>query len=204
MLKSSIFNNAELNKRVDDFFNTMSEKRKLHTKGVIKVAEELAEIYDADKEKVVFAAKCHDFFRGKETKELNALIKHYGLPERYLNNPNLAHGKLAEVYLKNVLGIEDEDVINAVSYHTTGRPEMSLLEKIVFIADAIEPNRDYLGVEALRNEAYKNIDNACLMSLEGTIDHLKEIGMPITDIDKDTIEGAEFFRTARKGEVNDK
>ena len=75
---------------------------------------------------------------------------------------------------------------------------MSLLEKIVFIADAIEPNRKYSGVEEIRKAAYQDIDKACLMSLEGTINHLKEIGTEIDKIDRDTIEAASFFKAVEK------
>ena len=92
----------------------------------------------------------NDMYRGVSEDVLNYYIKHLDLDKKYLNNCNLAHSKIAAIIMKRDYGIEDEDIINAVSYHTTGRPGMSLLEKIIYIADAIEPNRNYPGVDALR------------------------------------------------------
>ena len=200
MPTSFIHNSEEIKRIVDAALSSMSDKRRLHTEGVIKVAEQLATRYGADKNKAVFASKCHDLFRGKEVSELNALIEQYGLPEKYFNNPNLAHGKLAAAFLEKDLGVDDQEIIDAVSYHTTGRAGMSILEKIVFIADATEPGRDYPGVDEIRKAVESDIDRACLMSLEGTIEHLKSSGVPENKIDRDTIEAAEFLKTARKGE----
>ena len=70
------------------------------------------------------------------------------------------HGKIAAEVMKRDWGIKDEDVINAVKNHTTGRQGMSLLEKIIFVADAIEPSRDYPGVDKLRELAFKDLDSA--------------------------------------------
>ena len=71
--------------------------------------------------------------------------------------------------MENEYHIEDEDILNAVKFHTTGRAGMSLLEKIIYIADAIEPNRNYPGVEQLRKVAETDLDEACLLSLTNTI-----------------------------------
>ena len=130
-----------------------SEKRKVHTEGVRRTAIALAEKYGADVEKAELAALFHDMYRGVSEDVLNYYIKHLDLDKKYLNNCNLAHSKIAAIIMKRDYGIEDEDIINAVSYHTTGRPGMSLLEKIIYIADAIEPNRNYPGVDALREAA---------------------------------------------------
>lgn len=200
---SYIYKDSAIEKIILDYFNGMSDKRKRHTNNVISVSEELAYIYKADKDKACFAARCHDFFRGKNNSELNELIQEYNLPDRYIDNPNLAHGKLAAAFLKRI-GIDDEEVLNAVSYHTTGRAGMTLLEKIVFIADAIEPDRDYPGVDLIRRIAFEDIDKACLLSLKGTIKHLIDGGMELETIDRDTIEAAEYFESVRKGEINDK
>ena len=193
-----MYNSEDIKKRIKECLEAMSEKRRLHTENVVTEAKKLAAIYGADEEKAELAATCHDFFRGKDKDTINCLVNKYGLPDRYMNNPNLAHGKLAARFLKDDLGIDDAEVIDAVSYHTTGRPDMSLLEKIVFIADAIEPGRDYPGVDEIRRIVDTDIDKACLMSLEGTIEHLKNSGVPTEEIDKDTIEAAEFLRSAEK------
>ena len=92
-------------------------------------------------------------------------------------------------------GIKDRDVIDAVSYHTTGRPYMSQLEKVVFIADAIEPNRDYPGVEELRKLAYEDLDKACLLSLTRTAEYVLQQG---NYLDEDTLRAKEYFEELLK------
>ena len=162
----------------------LPEKRRRHTYGVRDTAVLLAERYGADPKKAELAALCHDLYRYVEGAELADYVREFHLPERYLTSPNLAHSKIAAAVMKRDFGIEDEDLLNAVSYHTTGRAGMSLLEKIVFLADAIEPGRDYPGVGELRKTAEENLDSAVLQSLEGTIRFLEREHTPI---DEDTI-----------------
>ena len=172
----------------------LTKKRLKHTEGVRDTALELCEIYNVDKDKAEIASICHDIFRGKTNDEINELVFKWNLDsDRYLNNPNLAHGKLAKCFVQKELGIDDEDILNAVSYHTTGRKNMSILEKIVFIADAIEPGRDYPGVEEIRNVVAKDIDHACLLSLRNTVNHLLEQGKKKEEIDIDTLEAIDYF-----------
>jgi len=99
------------------------------------------------------------------------------LEERYVNNANLAHGKVAAVIIQRDYGICDEDIINAVKYHTTGRAGMSKLEKVVYLADAIEINRNYPGVEELRAIAFDGLDEACLAALKQSRSYIKERGL---------------------------
>lgn len=173
----------------------MSEKRRKHTEGVRDTAMELARRYGADEAKAEIAALCHDIYRGVPVEELDRMVKELGLDKaRYLGNANLSHGKLAEQMLPELFGIEDRDILNAVSYHTTGRAGMSVLEKVVFLADAIEPNRDYPGVEELRRVTEDSLDLGCYRSLTGTIRHLEEQGMGPADIDPDTLKAADYFR----------
>lgn len=167
-----------------------SKKRKVHTEGVRKLAVEMAEQYGADPEKAEAAALYHDMYRGTPVEELDRLIDETGLPERYKGSANLAHGKLAAVMMKEKFGVTDQDMINAVSFHTTGRAGMSQLEKVVFLADAIEPNRDYPGVDRLREIAKKDLDKACLECLRGTISYLEKQGVYI---DPDTLRAKEWF-----------
>lgn len=167
-----------------------SEKRRVHTAGVRDCAIKLAEKYGADAEKAEAAALFHDMFRGVSEEALNYYVKHLGLDHKYLNNCNLAHGKIAAIIMKRDYGIDDEDVLNAVSFHTTGRPGMSLLEKIIYIADAIEPNRNYPGVAELRQAAERDIDEACLLSLTRTIDYVESQG---NYLDTDTLDARDYF-----------
>lgn len=195
----------------------LSEKRYVHTMGVRETAAELCRIYGGQLDKVGVSEKTggekkagaledmdlagkadlavclHDLYRGRSVSELDELIEKYGIPDRYKGNANLAHGKIAAAAMKEEYCIADEDMINAVSYHTTGRAGMSLLEKIVFLSDAIEPGRDYPLVDKLREMSKIDLDKACLMSLEGTIKFLQAQGQ--TDIDQDTITARDWLKS---------
>lgn len=169
----------------------LSEKRWKHTENVVNEAVKLCEIYGGDVERCKIAALFHDAVKERPMEELNELVTKFGLEEKYLNAPNLSHGKIAAALLKCEWGITDDDILNAVSYHTTGRAGMSKTEKIVFIADAIEPARVYNGVDKLRKATYENLDKGCYLSLTDTIKHLKEKG--VSHIDKDTIDARNWF-----------
>lgn len=169
----------------------LSDKRWNHTVNVVSEAEKLCQMYGGDMEKCVTAAIFHDVVKELPNEELNALVRKFGFDEKYIDSPNLSHGKIAAALLKHEWGIDDEDIINAVSYHTTGRAGMSKTEKIVFIADAIEPTRVYNGVEAIRKATYEDLDRGCLKSLTDTVEHLKEKG--VSYIDEDTIRAREWF-----------
>ena len=169
----------------------LSDKRWNHTVNVVSEAEKLCQMYGGDMEKCVTAAIFHDVVKELPTEELNALVRKFGFDEKYIDSPNLSHGKIAAALLKHEWGIDDEDIINAVSYHTTGRAGMSKTEKIVFIADAIEPTRVYNGVEAIRKATYEDLDRGCLKSLTDTVEHLKEKG--VSYIDEDTLRAREWF-----------
>lgn len=169
----------------------LSEKRWNHTVNVVSEAKKLCQMYGGDMEKCVTAAIFHDVVKELPREELNALVRKFGFDEKYIDSPNLSHGKIAAALLKHEWGIDDEDIINAVSYHTTGRAGMSKTEKIVFIADAIEPTRVYNGVEAIRKATYEDLDRGCLKSLTDTVEHLKEKG--VSYIDEDTLRAREWF-----------
>lgn len=165
-----------------------SEKRKIHTEGVRVTAMELARRYGADPAKAELAALFHDMYRGVSENSLNYYVKHLGLDEKYMNNCNLAHGKIAAMVMKRDFEITDDDIVNAVSYHTTGRENMSLLEKIIYLADAIEPNRVYPGVDELRKLADEDLDKACLSSLTNTINFVRASGKYL---DEETVRAKE-------------
>ncbi len=180
----------------------LTDKRRKHTEGVMKAADELALRFGADREKARIAALCHDIFRGRDNETLNALIDEFGIDKRYTDRPELSHSKLAAAALKRDYGIDDEDILNAVSYHTTGRAGMSKLEKTVFLADAIEEGRDYPGVDGLRKAAGQDLDRACLLSLRGTLAFLREQGKDDSVIDRDTLEAEkDISEKLMKGEL---
>ena len=135
----------------------LKESRLDHTMNVAALAREMAERMGEDGDKAEIAALLHDM-------------------AKYENRPgvdmNLAHSKIGAEMARDVFGIDDEDILNAIAYHTTGRAGMSQLEKILFLADAIEPGRRYPGVEDIRKAAETDIDKACIMSLERTIEYV--------------------------------
>ena len=175
----------------DYVLNELYERRKKHTLGVRDTALKLAEKYHADKTKAEIAALAHDMYRGLRGEDLNRTVRELGLPDKYLDDPNLAHGKIAAIKLASDYGVSDEDILNAVSFHTTGRKGMSLLEKVIYLADAIEPNREYPGVDDIRKEAEISLDGACLRSMESTIKYVLSQG---AYLDKDTLEAADFLK----------
>jgi predicted HD superfamily hydrolase involved in NAD metabolism len=172
-----------------------SEKRKIHTEGVRQTAMKLAEKFGDGTpelvEKAELAALYHDMYRGVPVDVLNYYVKHLNLDEkRYKDNANLAHGKIAAIVIQRDFDEKDQDIINAVSYHTTGRPEMSLLEKIIYIADAVEPNRSYPGVQSLRQTLEYDLDKAVLQSLTNTINYVRS---EKKFLDEDTVLAKEYF-----------
>lgn len=167
-----------------------SEKRRVHTYGVVDTAITLAKKYGVDVEKAKIAALYHDLYRGVGVDILNYYVKHLGLDDKYYNNANLAHSKIAAHVMKAEYGISDEDILNAVSFHTTGRANMTTLEKVIFIADAIEPGRNYPGVEELRKIVMTDLDQACLRSLQSTIDFVSGKG---EYLDPDTVLARDYL-----------
>ncbi|MEE0772255.1 MAG: bis(5'-nucleosyl)-tetraphosphatase (symmetrical) YqeK [Anaerovoracaceae bacterium] len=182
----------ELKNQIIEYIEkNLNEKRLRHTYSVAKEAVKLAERYGADAERAELAALFHDMFRSTPVQVLNMYIRQLGLPESNMDNPNLSHGKIAAAVMKKDYGIEDKELLNAVSYHTTGRAGMTLLEKIIFLADAIEPGRKYPDVEKIRETAYVDIDRACIESLERTVKYVREIG---EYLDPDTEKAIDYLK----------
>ena len=185
-----------IKKKISDYIEkNLSEKRRIHTEGVRKTAVMLAEKYGEDVDKAEVAALCHDMYRGINIDLLNDYVNQLGLDKKYLDNPNLAHGKIASVMIKKEYGIDDQDIINAVSFHTTGRAGMSELEKIIYLADAIEPGRDYPSVNQLREAVDRGLDEALIMSLERTIEYVRQQGH---FLDEDTLKARDYYLKEEK------
>jgi len=157
----------------------LSKSRINHTRRVISEAETLAERYGIDKEKAGFAALCHDMARCISSEDMKKYAGEFKIDDSYSCSIELSHGKIAAEWLKRDFDVDDADILNAVSYHTTGRPGMSTLEKIIFIADATEPGRNYPGVDQIRVLAHRDLDKGCLRSMEETIKHLNSKGCRI-------------------------
>ncbi|MBX5436359.1 MAG: nicotinate (nicotinamide) nucleotide adenylyltransferase [Alicyclobacillaceae bacterium] len=157
----------------------MSAERFRHTEGVVEAASELARRFGADVGKARLAAWVHDAAREWPLKELLEWAGRAAVPEGFDAVPVLLHGPVAAAVLQEWFGVTDPDVLDAVRYHTTGRPGMSLLERILFVADASEPGRSYPGVDDIRAAAGRDLDEALALALDASLRYLLERRLPI-------------------------
>lgn len=159
--------------------NALSEKRFKHSLGVAEEAERLADKYGADKKKAYLAGLVHDVAKEIDTDSARNMLKdRFGIrvdPVTY-NVPKLLHAPLGACLAQTEFGIFDAEILDAVKYHTTAKADMSLLTKIIYMADYIEPNRDFKGVEELRKQAYQDLDEAIITGLDYTISELLSDG----------------------------
>lgn len=140
----------------------LTEWRFKHSVNVSKEAVRLAVKYGGDVDRAELAGLLHDVMKDTGKKEQLEFMEKYGiqLSEYEDNAPKLWHAVTGSVYVKKVLNIRDKDVINAIRYHTTGRAGMSLLEKIIYVADCTSEERDYDGVGEIRMAADSSLDDA--------------------------------------------
>ncbi|MCG3089190.1 bis(5'-nucleosyl)-tetraphosphatase (symmetrical) YqeK [Sporosarcina cyprini] len=151
----------------------LPSRRVAHVFRVAETATALASLYSVDQEKVEIAALCHDIAKAMERDKLRSIIEDNGMDRRYLSYPHeLWHAPAGTVIAKKEFGITDEDILNAIMYHTTGRRGMSDLEKLIYIADLIEPGRDFAGVEDLRLIAQLSLDDAMKASISHSLQYL--------------------------------
>jgi predicted HD superfamily hydrolase involved in NAD metabolism len=149
-----------------------------HSIGVMNTSIELAKCYNYSVEKANVAGLLHDC--GKLQGEIN-LLKMANDFDIILDNvmkvnKELIHSHLGAEIAKKVYNVGDQDILNAIRFHTTGRENMGLLEKIVYIADLIEPGRDFQGVEEIRRLAYEDIDKSLLFAMDNTLKFVIEKG----------------------------
>jgi predicted HD superfamily hydrolase involved in NAD metabolism len=152
----------------------MSENRYNHCVNVSKEAVKLAKRYGGDEEKASIAGILHDITKEMPKEEQLQIMLDSGiiLDDIQKNAPKLWHGISGSVYIKNHLDIDDEDILNAVCYHTTGRAGMSLLEKIIFVADFTSEERTYKGVATMRKKSRKSLEDAMLYGFKFTFSDL--------------------------------
>src|SRR5690625_7942 len=152
---------------------TLSQQRYEHSLRVKETAEILAARYEAPIDKVILASLLHDYAKGQTRDQLKAQIIDYNLSRDLLDyHHELWHGPVAAEIFRDKYGFEDEAVLQAIRYHTTGRAEMGLVEIIVFVADYIEPGRTIPGVEEVRKLAQDNIYLAAREAQRNTIIYL--------------------------------
>ena len=158
----------------------LKHKRIPHVLGTEQEAIRLAERYGADVERARRAALLHDCTKKLEMEEQLALCRQYGIRLDALEQQalKLLHAKTGAAIARDVFGVDDE-IYRAIWWHTTGHAGMTLLEKIMYLADYIEPSRDFPGVDKLRAVCYKDLDEGLLMGLEMTIEEMTSMGNPV-------------------------
>ena len=183
----------------------LTKERYHHTVGVAYTAMSMAMKYNPQPDNNEFmvkaeiagllhdCAKCMD--NDKKIRICNKNQISYSKIEA--ENPYLLHGKVGAYIARKEFNILDEDILNAITWHTTGHPDMSLLEKIIFVADYIEPSRRPIPeLNLIRQLAFTDIDQTVIKILENTLKYLNEKGSPIDDMTQKTYDS--YIRTERE------
>ena len=154
----------------------LSDKRYYHSLCVADEAVRLADRYGADKQKAYLAGLLHDVLKDTSSNEQLKFSKQFGiiLSDLEISAPSLYHSLIGSEYVRHVLGIEDEEIISAIKYHTTAKADMSLLQKIIYLADYTSLDRDYNGVEDMRQAVNEGLDKAMKVALDYTVQDLEE------------------------------
>src|SRR5699024_1371942 len=151
----------------------LTEERFAHTLRVTDEAEKLAKAYNEDVHAISLAAIFHDYAKYRPLEEMKRIIHQSYLPKDLLMfHHELWHGPVASILVEQEYGIVDKQIKQAIRYHTTGKQHMSNFEMIIFIADYIEPARDFPGVDNVRKAAEKSLELATQKSLQQTIQFL--------------------------------
>ena len=152
----------------------MGEKRYIHSVNVATEAKRLAKKYGADVEKARLAGILHDITKETPSEEQLKIIQrsYIKLNDVESPSPKLWHAIAGAAFVRYYMGIDDEDIFNAIRYHTSGRANMSVLEKCIFIADFTGAERDYEGVEEMRSLANKSLEDAMTFGLSFSISDL--------------------------------
>lgn len=181
----------ELQKAV---WERLPEKRYLHTLGVSHTSANLALRYGLDMTDAFLAGLFHDIAKPYNDKKMLEKCKKHGLPISAVEerNPYLLHGKLGAWMTENKFHIDNPEILSAITYHTTGRADMTEMEKIVFLADYMEPNRPEVpGLFEVRKMAFEDLEKAVFMVLRDTVAYLS--GSPEKEMDERTMEAYQFY-----------
>lgn len=166
----------------------MTEKRYRHTLRVAETAVELAGIFGEDADRAELAGLLHDYAKCLDLEELKRWIETSSvLPkDLLLHHHELWHGPVGAQMIKQKFGLKDQGILDAIRYHTTGRPHMSRLEMIIFLADYIEPGRNFPGLNEVRQAGREDLVKGCWMVAGNTIRYL---------MDKESVIYPESFHT---------
>ena len=156
------------------------EKRLRHCLGVEKAARELAERFGLDVEKAGLAGLLHDYAKKVSDEDFLSLIDKYKLDPDLKNwGNNVWHGMVGIYKIQEDLGVEDSEILRAIEIHTVGSGTMSELDKVVYVADYIEHNRDFPGVDKARELAQRSLNLAVAYETARTVEHLAHKGLPL-------------------------
>ena len=172
------------------------EKRRAHAQGVSDTAVLLARKYGADETDAARAGILHDITKALSPAQQQKLVDHWKLPVspfEYMQT-KLLHAKTGAAAAERIFG-EDAAVVSAIDYHTTGRANMTLLEKIIYIADYMEPNRDFPGVDRLRETVWRDLDEGVLLGINMTLEQLAQKGQPACT---DSLAARDWLLSTRK------
>jgi predicted HD superfamily hydrolase involved in NAD metabolism len=148
----------------------LTDHRYQHTLGVMETAIALAKRYGGHEQKAELAAIFHDYAKFRPKDEMKEIIIDQGFPRDLLDyNSELWHAPAGAYLVEKEAGISDPEVLEAIRYHTSGRPGMTLLDKIIYLADYIEPGRHFPGVEEVRELAEANLDKALIKAIQNTM-----------------------------------
>ncbi|MEG0614484.1 MAG: bis(5'-nucleosyl)-tetraphosphatase (symmetrical) YqeK [Oscillospiraceae bacterium] len=165
----------------------LTSKRFVHSLNVADEAKKLAEIWGFDEEKAYLAGLLHDISKDILKNDQKSAVENslMNVSEIEKKSPPLLHSIAGAFYIKNTLKIDDDDLINAVRYHTVAREGMSILEKIVYMADLVSIDRTYANVEEMRKFAHSDLDLAMFEALKFSIKSVlnKGTSLPLTTVD---------------------
>ncbi len=191
-----------MNVQIDELQTIMEEflpkKRFLHTQGVQYLASCLSMCYGESAERAMLAGLLHDNAKYIDFELAIKECERYQLPVSDVErrNPFLLHGKLGAYYAKMKYGVEDEEILSAITYHTTGKPNMTFLEKVIFLSDYIEPRRvqpTTPTLDVIRTTAFSNLDLAVYYALDNTVRYLNNTNK---EIDELTVKTLVYYKKA--------
>lgn len=193
---------ADIKKIRKKMEKTLDAKRFEHTLGVAYTAASLAMCYDEDINRALMAGLLHDCAKCISNEKKIAICEKHNIPinEVERENPFLLHAKVGSYMAMKQFNIHDQDIINAILNHTTGRPGMSSLEKIIYIADYIEPGRKQApNLKLIRKMAFQDLDRALVKILGDTLQYLGSAGIPIDTMTQKTYD---FYILTNKHDMN--
>lgn len=169
-------NNPDIDKFKEILRERLNEHRYYHSLCVADEAKRLAVLYGGDTEKCYLAGLLHDITKNAEKSEHLHFFETFGimLSDVEKNAEKLWHAMSGSGYLKHVLGIDDEEILDAVRYHTTAKANMSLTAKILYLADFTSKDRDYTDVDVIRDLVDKSLEEAFIYALKYSIIDLTE------------------------------